>query len=228
MKTVIITAHGAPSDPAPKQAVLDALAAQVQALCPDTDIRAATLAAPGALAAALADVVDPIIYPFFMAEGWFTKREIPRRIAELGYQARHMDPFGVDPALPALITAHVLAELRAAGQDPQASDLMLFAHGSKIARRSKNSAYDMAQTLRPMCGLRTINVGLIEEPPFIGDIAKEHLTGICLPFFALRASHVDEDIPEALQNAGFEGILLPPIGEHPEIPRLIANSINLF
>ena len=48
---------------------------------------------------------------------------------------------------------------------------------------------------------------------------------ICLPFFALRAGHVENDIPEALADAGFTGPLLPAIGEHPCVPKLIAASL---
>ncbi|TDK51565.1 cobalamin biosynthesis protein CbiX, partial [Antarcticimicrobium luteum] len=50
----LIVAHGQPSDPAPAEAALATLAARVQAHMPGRALGAATLAAPGALAAALA------------------------------------------------------------------------------------------------------------------------------------------------------------------------------
>jgi sirohydrochlorin ferrochelatase len=42
----------------------------------------------------------------------------------------------------------------------------------------------------------------------------------------LQAGHVDDDIPEALQQAGFRGPLLPPLGAHPVVPELIARAIG--
>jgi sirohydrochlorin ferrochelatase len=48
---------------------------------------------------------------------------------------------------------------------------------------------------------------------------------ICLPFFATRASHVIEDLPEAIAQSGFAGPALGPIGLDPAIPDLIAAAI---
>ncbi|MER5172060.1 CbiX/SirB N-terminal domain-containing protein [Thioclava kandeliae] len=228
MKTVIIVAHGSPSDPDTKQAALEALAEKIRPLCPEIRVRAATLAKDGALAKAVNDCETPVIYPFFMAEGWFTKREIPRRLKELGCKAQHMDPFGIDPALEKLILDECLAAAAQAGLDSRATDLILCAHGSKIARKSKDSAYAMAEKLRRSGAFWRVRVGLIEEPPFLEDVARTSNQGVCLPFFALRAGHVDGDIPEALDNAGFSGPRLPPIGEHPEIPALIARALKQY
>ena len=51
---ILIVAHGQPSDPAPAEAILAQLAVAVSALLPGRKVGSATLAAPGALAAALA------------------------------------------------------------------------------------------------------------------------------------------------------------------------------
>ncbi|MCV2879046.1 cobalamin biosynthesis protein CbiX [Sedimentimonas flavescens] len=225
MKQIVIVAHGSPSDPAPQEAALQDLAQRVGALCPDDTVRAATLACPGALEAAFEGLSDPLVYPFFMAEGWFTRRELPRRLAKAGLSARHMRPFGLDPHLPALIaqTSHDAAIQ--AGLEPESADLILVGHGSKVAHRSKDSTYAMAETLRRSLPFWRIRVALIEEPPFLANIAAQSLRGLCLPFFALRAGHVENDIPEALEEAAFNGPLLPAIGEHPQVPALIAAAI---
>ena len=104
MPAAILVAHGAPADPEPQDLVLHDLAKRVGALLPDWEIRGATLAREGSLACALDGLVAPLIYPFFMAEGWFTKRELPRRVAEAGHpDLTYLDPLGVDPDLPDLI-----------------------------------------------------------------------------------------------------------------------------
>lgn len=225
MKEVVIIAHGSPSEPAPQEAFLQRLAQQVAALCPGDTIRGATLAAPGSLERALAGLHAPILYPLFMAEGWFTRRELPRRIAELGVTARQLRPLGRDPALPGIIAQICTDAAHGAGIDPASGDLILVAHGSKVARRSKDSAYDMAQNLRRLTRFWRVRVALIEEPPFLCDIAAQSERGLVLPFFALHAGHVEGDIPEALRHAQFAGPLLPAVGAHPIIPELIARAV---
>lgn len=225
MRQIVLVSHGSPSDPVPLDAGLKAIAARVQALCPEHQIRAATLALPGALEAALSGFDAPEIYPFFMAEGWFTRRELPRRLARAGVTAPILLPFGTEPELPDLIAKTVTDATKSAGIEPESADLILVAHGSQVARRSKDTAQAMACRLRPLTRFWRIRTAFIEEAPFLADVAAESLSGLCLPFFAQRAGHVAEDIPAALAAAGFTGPRLPAIGEHPEAAALIARSL---
>lgn len=218
MKELVIVAHGSPSHPEGPDRVLAGLAESVQRLCPEARVRSATLARPGSLAQALAPLHSPTIYPFFMADGWFTRRELPRRLAELQCVAPIMPPFGLDPDLPQLIAT----ELAETG----ASQVILAAHGSARARNSKDSADAMAARLERLLPGTSIAVGLIEEPPFLRDTALRFPQAVCLPFFAMRAGHVETDIPQALSEAGFGGRLLAPIGESPLVAGLIAAALR--
>lgn len=222
MSGFVIVAHGAPSNPDAPEAALAALAAEVRRNAPELEIRSATLAKPGALAQALAGLSAPRIYPFFMARGWFVGRELPRRLAQLGAQAEILAPFGLDPNLPKLVSDLLHDELAASGL----KQVILAAHGSKVARNSKDSAYDMAETLRGSYGFADVSVGLIEEAPFLADVARAQPQALCLPFFALRAGHVESDIPQALASAGFAGKLLPCLGEHTGVAALIAEALR--
>ncbi|WP_415184847.1 CbiX/SirB N-terminal domain-containing protein [Phaeovulum sp.] len=227
MPQALIVAHGAPSNPNPQNDAVAALAKAVGALLPDWLIRGATLAKPGALEAALQGMTAPLIYPFFMAEGWFTGRELPRRVALAGGGlSTQIRPFGTDPHLPALIAQTTIKAAKDGGIDPNSTTLILAAHGSKVARKSKDSSYAMAKTLRDLTPFADIRVGLIEEPPFLADVARLQTPALCLPFFALRAGHVEGDIPDALAKAGFAGPLLDAIGEHPSVPALIAAALK--
>ncbi|MCU0911752.1 MAG: cobalamin biosynthesis protein CbiX [Rhodobacteraceae bacterium] len=222
----VLVAHGQPGEPEPQEAAMQALAAQVAGCLPGATVRGATLAAPGALEAALAGLARPMVYPFFMAEGYFTGRVLPARLAAAGSTASQLPPFGTDPALPDLIARVTVSAARAQGLDPSAAALLLAAHGSQVSSTSKDSTYAMARALRPLVPFRRIEIGLIEEPPHLADAARGLGPAICLPFFALRAGHVVGDIPEALAEAGFEGLLLPAIGEHAEVPALIAAALR--
>ncbi|MDX5401824.1 MAG: cobalamin biosynthesis protein CbiX [Rhodobacterales bacterium] len=223
-RDAVIVAHGAPADPAPQEVVLQALAAAIAPHLPQGwRIRGATLAATGALETALDGLTDPLIYPFFMAEGFFTGTLLPRRLADAGATgARQTAPFGIDPALPALMARVALA---AATSAPAETNLLIAAHGSKVSRTSADSTHAMVTGLGPLTGFSRILAGFVEEAPFLEDQARTLSHGICLPFFALEAGHVTGDIPEALEAAGFQGPILPPIGQHPDVPALIAAAL---
>ncbi len=98
----LIVAHGQPSDPRPAGASLEALALRVEGLMPGWEVRAATLAEDGALARAVAGRPGGVVFPMFMAGGWFTRVQIPKRLAEAGAAIGPggwtvLEPFGCDP-----------------------------------------------------------------------------------------------------------------------------------
>lgn len=89
-RRALIVAHGQPSDPGPAEAALARFAARVAAELPaGWQIGSATLAAPGALEAALAEAgagAGPLlIYPMFIADGWFTQVNLPARLRAAGF-----------------------------------------------------------------------------------------------------------------------------------------------
>jgi sirohydrochlorin ferrochelatase len=226
MPQALIIAHGSPADPAPQEAALKALAVRVAFWLPGWRVRGATLAAAGALEAALAGMADPLIYPFFMAEGFFTRTTLPKRLAAAGRTGLSQIPaFGQDADLPALMAAVAISAAATAALAPRETTLILAAHGSKVSRASATITEAVALTLRRTTPFARIVTGYIEEDPFLSDIARIPDPALCLPFFATRAGHVSEDVPRALREAGFKGVLLPAIGEHPQVAELIAGIL---
>lgn len=218
MKNILIVAHGFPSNPDPADAALKTLAERVNALLPEARVGAATLAKPGSLQAGLEALPGAQVYPMFMAEGWFTRSELPRRLAELGAAVPVLPPFGRDPALPRLVADVIEAD---GGQQ-----VILVAHGSQGSESSRLSTLAMAGQLVALLPGRGIITAFLEEPPHLREVARDNPHALCLPLFAARAGHVDSDIPEALREAGFQGRLLPAIGEHAAIPALVAAAIR--
>lgn len=224
--SAIIVAHGSPADPEPQERAITALAQAVSGHLTGWTLRGATLAAEGALDAAVAGLDQPLIYPFFMAEGWFTRTALPRRLREAGGgNLRRLPAFGVAPELPRLTARAAIHGAEAAGLDPRATTLLIAAHGSQVSRASAEGARAVAGLLAHLAPFRRVLTGFIEEPPHLFQVARGLGPAICLPFFALRASHVLQDVPEALQAAGFCGPLLPEIGAHHDVPRLIAAAL---
>ena len=111
MPPVLIVAHGQPSDPAPAAAELAAFAARVAVLLPGRRVAAATLAEPGAMAQALSDLgPGGVVFPMFMAGGWFTRVHLPAKLREAGAQGWSvLELLGCLPALHDL-AVQVLAE----------------------------------------------------------------------------------------------------------------------
>ncbi|AUQ66016.1 CbiX/SirB N-terminal domain-containing protein [Phaeobacter inhibens] len=226
--TAIITAHGQPSDPAPQERALAELADAVASLMPEWDIRSATLAMSDRL-----EQVTPegaLIYPFFMANGWFTSSVLPRRLQ--GHNVHLLPPFGLDPSLPDLACDALALACAARGWSLSQTRILLAAHGSARGPKAAEAAETFAAAMRDRLPGTTLATGYVEEDPRIAETARvfEDTTpaqpSLCLPFFAQAGEHVRDDIPDALADAGFGGDTLPVLGALPQVPQLIANALN--
>nr|WP_304616651.1 CbiX/SirB N-terminal domain-containing protein [Paracoccus sp. (in: a-proteobacteria)] len=160
-----------------------------------------------------------------MAEGWFTGIELPRRLTEAGAPGAHITrPFGANPGLDALIVARAHQAAAERGWRPNETTLLLTAHGSQRSQASYTITTALAERIAPH--FARVVTGFVEQEPFIADAARGLSRAVSLPFFALRAEHVLEDLPDALDEAGFDGPRLDPIGLDDEAPRMIATSIR--
>ena len=222
-RQAVLVAHGFPSDPDPQEKVMQALAARVCEALPGWQVRGATLAAEGALDCALDGFDAPLIYPFFMAAGWFAGTELPRRLAGRG--GAQLPPFGLSPLLPAIVQDMLSGAAVAQGWRTADTGVLLAAHGSQRSSTSSDSTHAMVAGLQALGLWREVRCGFVEEAPFLVDAAQDMGQAICLPFFALRAGHVVEDIPAAMSEAGFVGPVLHPLGEANAVPGLIAADL---
>jgi sirohydrochlorin ferrochelatase len=225
-RDAVVVAHGSPSDPAPQDAAMAALAAAIAGHRPGLNIRGATLAGEGSLERALAGLHRPMIYPFFMAEGYFTAEVLPERAARAGSAPIILPAFGSDPALGALAATAALEGAAAHGLDPASSTLLLAAHGSRVRPASRQRTLELMGRLAAATPFRRVVAGFIEERPCLGEMASGLGQALCLPLFTLRAGHVTHDIPLALAGAGFAGAVLPHIGGHRLVPSLIAARLE--
>ena len=230
--TTIIVAHGSPSDPDTLDSAVQALAARVQEYVSDRLVIGATLAKVGSLESALAQASGsqaPAIYPFFMSEGWFVKRELRRRV-ELVFDGpvTYFSAFGLDPKVPGLCSERAIsaaAEMGATGED---TVLVMAAHGSQKGPAAAEAAEAIAQAVRAQGKFAEVRLGFVEQTPTITEAASglEGRKTVCLPLCATTAGHVLQDVPEQLDAAGFTGKLLQPIGEDQSVPHLIAATIR--
>lgn len=212
----LIVAHGQPSDPRPAGAALEALAAKVEALLPGWSITAATLAEEGAIARAVEGRPGGVVFPMFMAGGWFTKVQIPKKLAEAGAVGwTVLEPFGCDPLVHDLCVTLV--------REAAAGEVVLAAHGSFKSSVPSDIAVHVAGRIAAETGAE-VAAGFIDQEPQLLSLTGRG--GVCLPFFAAEGGHVSEDIPEALAEAGFTGRVLPPVGLDARVPGIIAAAIT--
>ncbi|MGL4278999.1 MAG: sirohydrochlorin chelatase [Albidovulum sp.] len=226
-RSAIIVAHGQPSDPGPAEAEIAALAAKVAALLPDWTLRSATLAQPGALDRAVAGLDAPLVFPFFMADGWFIRSALPDRLARADARSpRLMSPFGLLPETLALAAAIASVAAMAQGWTTEETTLVLAAHGSGRSPYPREAADLTAKAIGETRSFAAIRCGFIEESPEIAEVAGgAGSRALCLPLFVARWGHVETDLPAALANAAFTGALLDPIGTAPEVPGIIARAL---
>lgn len=226
-KSALIVAHGQPSDPNPAEADLARIAAAVGTQLQGWQVGAATLAAPGALGAALERLDAPLIFPFFMAEGWFTRVALPERLAALGAPGLIILPaFGVMDEVATLTIAAARAATRGRGWRLDETVLVLAAHGSGRSRAPAEAARRL-QTATETVGFAEVRLGFIEEAPSVEAVARNvGERALCLPLFVARWGHVVSDLPRALAAAGFRGPCLAPIGMRRDVPGIIAGALR--
>lgn len=225
-RCAILVSHGQPSDPAPAETVLGALARAITAQDPGCALRSATLAQPGALEAALeASGPAPLIYPLFMTDGWFTRSALPKRLA--GHDAQILTPLGSGPGLPALMAAHLARVLEDLGWTPTQTHLLVAAHGSARSNKSAEDTEAFMQRLGAALAFGEMRPGYVEQDPRLEDAARACPDqAICLPFFAAFGGHMRDDVMTALERAEFAGPVLDPLGTLPEIPAFIAAALR--
>ena len=226
----VVVAHGSPSNPEPLDLTLRALAGDIAVRLSGQVVRGATLAKPGSLEAALAARPGEAIriYPFFMSDGFFVRRELRRRVAEAtSNPVLYTAPFGLDPLLPALCARRAREAAERLGHRAQQTVLVLAAHGSRSNPASATATRVVEGAIRSMAMFADIRSGFVEEAPSIADAAAglAGLPAVCLPLFATSGGHVEDDIPGQLEAARFAGKLLQPIGEDPAVPDLIAATL---
>lgn len=204
-----------------------ALAARVAEHLPGWTVGSATLADREALGRALRALGDgsALVYPMLMSDGWFASTLLPKRLAAAGGGGRLLPPFGLDPDLPALCARRVAAAARQHGLDLSRSTLVVAAHGAPRDPRAGAAARAAAGRIAALARPGDTRVCFVDEPPFLAEGLRVAGPALCLPFFATAASHVLEDLPQAVAEAGFAGPVLEPVGQADEVPLLIARSL---
>jgi sirohydrochlorin cobaltochelatase len=231
---VVLAAHGDRGGEAPNATLLahrDALAAtRLFRSVAAGALRAENLPLEEALQQAHASgAARIVVYPMFMADGYFTGKVLPERIAAAGLTDRCtlLQPLGLDPQLPNLMMNHALAMAGQTELTPHHTRLLIVGHGSKIGRASLRSTERVACKIRKMQQFSYVETAYLEEAPFLGECLKSSLlTTLVLGFFSGDGMHAAEDVPGAIAEAGADAHYAGSVGRQPQIAGIIEAAVR--
>jgi sirohydrochlorin ferrochelatase len=183
-------------------------------------------AALGEAAAAGAHTI--LVYPLFMAEGYFATTVLPDRIRAAGFESstRILPPLGIDPGVVDLMRADALEASRKAGFAPQASRLLVVGHGSKFGPASAQATRVAADRIARGGIFASVATAFLEEPPFLrAELECVETPTIVAGFFYGDGMHAGDDVPAAIEETGARAVYAGPVGYSTGIPSLIASSL---
>ena len=229
---LILVAHGERNVSNANQALIAhaaALASRVDCVCVECGVLNGEPSLETVLDSAVRNGADHVLtYPFFMADGYFVSKVLPERVAaaspDLDYSI--LPPLGLDSGLARLMMTCALRSAAEAAFDPEASQLLVVGHGSKLERASAEATRQIADELAAMARFGCVRSAFIEEPPFVGDAlagAKEPL--IVVGFFAGDGMHSSQDVPAAIEESGARAVYIGPIGTSAAVRDLVVGAV---
>ena len=170
------------------------------------------------------------VYPMFMAAGYFTNMVLPERIAAVGLdrQCRILEPLGQDLRIPSLLLDEARAAAAAAGLEPAATRLLIVGHGSKLGPASANATREVASAVARLQSFMSVETAFLEELPFVdAALAGERPPTVVSGFFSGDGLHAQEDVPEAIAEAGGRAVYAGSIGRSAELASIIRDAVEM-
>lgn len=158
-----------------------------------------------------------IVFPFFMADGYFVKSVLAQRLTAFSPKIPYLvcSPLGLNGNLIPLIASQSEEAASNAQISAQEARLLLVGHGSKHGPASANATRAAAKRLSDQFGDRfsEIDVAFLEEAPFLNDQIQAGIrpTIVC-GFFNGDGLHAGQDVPDAVHDAPVQTVYAGPIG----------------
>jgi sirohydrochlorin cobaltochelatase len=176
---------------------------------------------------------DVIVYPLFLADGYFTRIALPRLIDNTKHDDSMrmitvLPPLGLEPALADVIADESVAAAHARGICQEEVTIVLLAHGSTKDRASRVAAEQLAERLRKRRRFRDMRVALLEEPPSLAEAVVD-VRGpvVVVGLFAGEGMHGANDATRLVAQLMREDVtLIGPVGTFPGIAALIAAALT--
>ena len=172
-----------------------------------------------------------LVYPLFMADGYFTRKVLPHRLSEhLEAMGRHIKvtytaPLGADEALPAFTAKRAIKAAERARYKPSESRLLIVGHGSKIGPASADATKEFAKKVSPLVPFARVETAFLEEDVFVKDALRNSgQPTVVEGFFSGDGLHAGDDVPQALEETGAIATYAGSIGADPHLSEIILNA----
>jgi sirohydrochlorin ferrochelatase len=197
------------------------------------EVRVCCLKGRPTLAEALARMRASRVHlvPLLMTEGYAATRLLPQALRAVGRDRDRLRlgrPIGARPGLAEVIRQQALAACRAQGFRPEATALLLAAHGTPRHRASGESAERHAARLRKRGEFARVAVAFLEQSPRILPTLRRIGQRPCIAvgLFADRGQHGESDVVRLITAAGTSAVYAGPIGLVPALRDLVLEEVR--
>lgn len=173
---------------------------------------------------------EVLVYPLFLADGYFNRVRLPQLLAKAGgrRRLRVLTPLGLDPALVALVADAAQAGARQAGFTPARTALVLLAHGSPSDPASRLATQTMAARIAALGRFDGVRAAFLEEPPTLADaLAPVAGPAVVVGLFAGEGLHGGADVPQLMRELGRDDVaFVGNVGAFAGIADIVAASVG--
>jgi sirohydrochlorin ferrochelatase len=198
---LLIAAHGERSPGATNESV-KRIAQAVSARGFVSEVAAGFINGTPTIGGAFAALTAPrvMVYPLFASSGYFTRDRLVQLLDEANEEGRNVEvlpPLGLDPGLPDLVLDRATAVARERGFAPEASTVILLAHGSRRNSASREATEQMARAIEGRAAFRGVGIAFLEERPFLNEAAAlVQGPAIVVGMFSGEGMHGARDAPK--------------------------------
>ena len=231
-KAVLLVAHGERGGRL-DNALLLKLAKDVSERLDKIEIAASVLKGSPSLAEGWSNfsASERYVYPFFMSDGFFVSRILPKKIHEaIGSEADNLTmlpPFGVSPDLGPALLQSLTQTLEGLDRASETPPLLIAAHGASIDKQSSLRANQLAHFLAQSGRFSKVDCAFLDEAPYLESVVPDlDPQSLVLPLFNGLGSHSIDDMAElkAMSPAGCH--YLPPVGGESWVADIVAHDIE--
>jgi sirohydrochlorin ferrochelatase len=172
-----------------------------------------------------------IVYPLFASSGYFTRDRLVHLLDEANGQGRKVEvlpPLGLDPGLPELVLARARQIAAESGFTPEASAVILLAHGSRRNSASREATLPLAREIEHLAAFRGVQVAFLEERPSLGDaVSMVRGPAVVVGLFSGEGLHGAKDAPRLMAELGRDDVVYAgAIGNAVGVEDLVARAIE--
>jgi sirohydrochlorin ferrochelatase len=232
---VLIAAHGGRDVDRRSNESIVCLAENVAALIGDVQVMAGFVSGVPTIGDAITGLAaqNVIVYPLFMADGYFGRTVLNRLVEEAkrgrqGGSITVLPPLGLDPALADLAVTKAESAATSLGMSPKQVTLVLLAHGSARSRASAIAAERVAINARAHGLFADVRVSFLDEAPSLKMAVAEIEGAIAVAgLFSGDGLHGGNDAKRLMMQLDRNDVIyVGNIGLYSGLEKLIAAAVT--